>query len=183
MFLSSVVSNVNWRFGWRWRLFTAPNSSFVLTLTVLTISLTYHRKILVSDECLMSVWSFSRQNKYIQNWFSMLSYSVLLICWIFAWKHLLQTSQSTPLERAVRRRSQLRQVLDCVLVLHFGVGNFSCGSHDFIQSFAKITSKDALIVSPSFWQYQLSLHLKWTLVTANSSRRFIVVLGMSGSSP
>ena len=34
----------------------------------------------------------------------------------------------------------------------------------------------------SFWQYQLSLHLEQTVVTANSCRRFIAVLGMSGFS-
>ena len=145
LFFSSDVSNVNWRFGWR--LLTTSNSSFVSHITVLTISLTYLRKSLVSNEWLMSVWSFSQQNEHIQNWFSILSNSVLLICWHFEWNHLLQTSHSTLLERSVTRCSQLRQVLDCVLV---GVCNFSCGSHDFIQRFAKITAKDAPIANPSF---------------------------------
>ena len=31
-----------------------------------------------------------------------------------------------------------------------------------MQKLAKTTAKDALIAKPSFWQYQISLHLKWT---------------------
>ena len=150
LLISTVVSIVSWRFGWR--LLTASNSSLVSHLTVLTKLSTYLRKSLVSDEWLMWVWSFSRQNEHIQNWFSLLSYSVLLVCWHFAWNHLLQTSHSTPLERAVTRCSQLRQVLDCQLVLHFGAGNFSCGPHDFIQSFAKITAKVGT-VRKTGWQW------------------------------
>ena len=166
--------DVNWSFGWR--LLTASNSSFVSPLTVLTISSTYLRNTLVSDEWLMQSDHFHDRMSTSGTGFP--CYHIL--CYWFAWNHLLQTSHSTPLERAVTRCSQLRQVLDCVLVLHLGVCNFSCGSHDFIQSFAKIPAKNAPIANPSFWQYQLLLHLKWTLVTANSSRRFIVVLLMSG---
>ena len=57
-------------------LLTASNSSLVSPLTFLTISSTYHGKILVSDECLMSVLSFLQQNEHNQNWFSLLSYCV-----------------------------------------------------------------------------------------------------------
>ena len=107
---------------------------------------------------------------------SMLSYSVLLICWHFAWNHILQFSHSTPLELAVTRYSQFWKVLICVLSLRLGVCNFNCGSTISSKSLPK--SLPRIIAKPSFWQYQISLHLKSTFVTANSSRRFIVVLGL-----
>ena len=63
-----------------------------------------------------------------------------------------------------------------------GISLDSAVSYCFSQRFAKMTARDAPIAKPSFWTYHISLHLKWTWLTAMFNSLFMVFLAIDGGS-
>ena len=109
----------------------------------------------------------------------------LLIFWHFMWHQFSFFSHSTLLFFSNLFFSQkgrfCLEFFNSPKLISFSVLSFC--SKVFIQILDKTTAREAPIVKPSFWQYQLPFLLKWTFVTANLSRSISVDLSISGGVP